>query len=69
MNNPGGTSNYTNVNVEKRSKVRYAILIVLFLSTAINYLDRTNIFVAAPVLKSVLHLNPILEGFIFSASL
>ncbi|MGG3964747.1 MFS transporter [Heyndrickxia faecalis] len=51
----------------KKTKARYIILFVLFLSTALNYLDRTNISVAAPLMKGDLHLNPVALGLIFSA--
>ncbi|WEG13316.1 MFS transporter [Pullulanibacillus sp. KACC 23026] len=53
--------------VKTRSKARYIILFVLFLSTALNYLDRTNISIAAPQLSSALHLNAVSEGLIMSA--
>ncbi|KHD85267.1 MFS transporter [Bacillus ginsengihumi] len=52
---------------KKRTKARYIILFILFLSTALNYLDRTNISVAAPLLKSDLHLNAVVLGLVFSA--
>ena len=52
---------------KKRTKARYIILFVLFVSTALNYLDRTNIAVAAPLLKEDLHLNAFYLGLVFSA--
>lgn len=52
---------------QKRSKGRYIILLILFLSTALNYLDRTNVSVAAPLLKGDLHLNAVYLGLVFSA--
>ncbi|MDQ0201183.1 ACS family D-galactonate transporter-like MFS transporter [Neobacillus ginsengisoli] len=51
----------------KPSRARYLILFLLFIGTAINYLDRTNISVAAPFIKADLHLNPAMLGLIFSA--
>lgn len=51
----------------KPSRARYFILFLLFIGTAINYLDRTNISVAAPSIKTALHLNPATLGLIFSA--
>ncbi|GMA65736.1 MFS transporter [Alicyclobacillus fastidiosus] len=51
----------------KRSNARYIILFMLFLSTALNYLDRTNISVAAPFLKNDLHLNSVVLGLVMSA--
>ncbi|WP_067933262.1 MFS transporter [Alicyclobacillus kakegawensis] len=50
-----------------RTRRRYVILTVLFISTALNYLDRSNISVAAPFIKSDLHLNSVTLGLIFSA--
>jgi MFS transporter, ACS family, D-galactonate transporter len=51
----------------KPSRARYFILFLLFIGTAINYLDRTNISVAAPSIQTELHLNPVMLGLIFSA--
>ncbi|MCL6633828.1 MAG: MFS transporter [Alicyclobacillus herbarius] len=50
-----------------RTRRRYVILTILFISTALNYLDRTNISVAGPFIKSDLHLNSVTLGLIFSA--
>jgi MFS family permease len=44
-----------------------AITFLLALSIAINYIDRTNLSIAAPLLKTELHLSPSELGFIFSA--
>ncbi|MBA8824501.1 hypothetical protein FHX42_001848 [Saccharopolyspora lacisalsi] len=50
-----------------RTRVRYAVLAVLFVSTAINYLDRTNLSVAAPHIQRDLGLSAAEMGVIFSA--
>lgn len=41
----------------RRTRVRHAVLAVLFVSTAINYLDRTNLSVAAPHIQQDLGLS------------
>jgi ACS family D-galactonate transporter-like MFS transporter len=51
----------------KPTRARYLILFLLFIGTAINYLDRTNLSVAAPSIQAELHLNPATLGLIFSA--
>jgi ACS family D-galactonate transporter-like MFS transporter len=43
------------------------MLTLLFIITAINYMDRANISIAAPLIKSAFNLNPIMLGLIFSA--
>lgn len=49
-----------------RTKVRFVVLTFLFIVTAINYLDRTNMAVAAPAIKAELGLSPALLGLLFS---
>ncbi len=49
------------------SRVRLMILALLTLGTLINYLDRTVISVAAPLMKSELHLDAVTLGIVFSA--
>ena len=44
-----------------------AITFLLALSVGINYIDRTNLSIAAPLLKTELHLSASELGFIFSA--
>src|SRR5262249_20767746 len=44
-----------------------AIAFLLALSVGINYIDRTNLSIAAPLLKSELHLSASQLGFIFSS--
>lgn len=50
----------------KRTRVRFMVLTFLFIVTAINYLDRTNMAVAAPAIKEELGLSPALLGLLFS---
>lgn len=49
------------------TKKRYNILALIFGSVVINYLDRTNISVAAPAIKEALDLSSVQLGLIFSA--
>lgn len=49
------------------SRQRWVTLAWLFLLTAINYLDRTNMAIAAPAIKTELGLDPIMMGLLFSA--
>lgn len=49
------------------SRVRYWMLFLVFVGTVINYVDRANLSVAAPLLKQEFGLGPVELGFIFSA--
>lgn len=49
------------------TRARFLILALLFVGTAINYLDRTNIAVAAPTMSKALGIDSALLGIIFSA--
>jgi MFS transporter, ACS family, D-galactonate transporter len=53
--------------LQKKSKVRYGMLALVFINVVINYLDRTNLSVAATSLKDELSLSPVQLGLIFSA--
>jgi len=55
------------VSAIKRTRYRYTILAVVFVNVVINYMDRTNISVAAPVMSADLHLSSVQLGLIFSA--
>jgi MFS transporter, ACS family, D-galactonate transporter len=46
---------------------RWGIAILLGASVLINYFDRINLSVAAPQLRTELHLNPLTLGLLFSA--
>jgi ACS family hexuronate transporter-like MFS transporter len=48
-------------------RYRWLILAMLFLANVINYLDRSALSVAAPLVRRDLHLSPARLGFIFSA--
>ncbi|MBF1317748.1 MAG: MFS transporter, partial [Megasphaera micronuciformis] len=51
----------------KKTKKRWFMLFLLFILTAINYLDRTNMAVAAPSMSSDLGFDATTMGLLFSA--
>ena len=52
---------------QKPSRVRFTILAAVFINVVINYMDRSNISVAAPMISDDLHLTSIQLGYIFSS--
>lgn len=54
-------------NNKKYSKARFRVLAFLFVNVIINYMDRSNISVAATAISSDLKLNTVEIGLIFSA--
>ena len=48
-------------------RVRFTIVAMLFLVTAVNYADRATLAIAGPVLSKDLGFSPLQLGFIFSA--
>ncbi len=52
---------------QKRTKKRWFMLFLLFILTAINYLDRTNMAVAASSMSQELGFNAATMGLLFSA--
>ncbi|GAB3340187.1 MFS transporter [Larkinella ripae] len=51
----------------QKSRVRYGMLALVFINVVINYLDRSNLSVAAASLSKDLELSPVQMGYIFSA--
>ncbi|WP_396653027.1 MFS transporter [Metabacillus arenae] len=49
------------------TKVRYGIVFMLFITVIINYMDRSNISIAAPFISDELGLDSVQMGLIFSA--
>ncbi|AZQ54860.1 MFS transporter [Burkholderia cenocepacia] len=49
------------------SRKRLLILALLFVTVVINYLDRSNLSIAAPALFKELHIDPVRAGLVFSA--
>lgn len=56
-----------NVSSEGTTKKRFHILLLIFMTVVINYMDRTNISVAASALSEELSLTSVQMGLIFSA--
>jgi ACS family glucarate transporter-like MFS transporter len=55
------------IAVAKQSRVRWMVLTVLFLITAINYADRATISIAGTAVAKDLQMNAVAMGYIFSA--
>ncbi len=55
------------VGSAKRTGMRYGMLFLVFMNVVINYLDRSNLSVAADSLSKELNLSSVELGFIFSA--
>ncbi len=55
------------VDIDKKTRVRYGMLGLVFINVAINYLDRSNLSVAAADLGGELKLSSVQLGLIFSA--
>ncbi|PAF23689.1 MFS transporter [Terribacillus saccharophilus] len=51
----------------KKTKVRWFIVMMLFLVTSVNYADRATISIAGDALQSDLGLNAVSMGYVFSA--
>ena len=49
------------------SRTRYIIIALLFFTGVVNYLDRTNLSIAAPALSGELKIDAIQMGWLFSA--
>ncbi|TDV57084.1 ACS family D-galactonate transporter-like MFS transporter [Pseudomonas graminis] len=49
------------------TRKRFFIMVLLFITVVINYLDRSNLSIAAPALTSELGIDPVHVGLIFSA--
>jgi ACS family D-galactonate transporter-like MFS transporter len=55
------------MSARTRSHVRLIVLALITGSTLINYLDRTVMSVAAPLIKGEFHIDPAIQGVVFSA--
>jgi ACS family glucarate transporter-like MFS transporter len=64
MNNSGGQ----NVSSLIRSK-RFYIVVLLFFNIVVNYIDRINLSVAAPLISKEFHWDPARMGIVFSSFL
>lgn len=63
----GPHANSTDMATNSPTRIRFAILALLFVNIVINYLDRTNIAVAGPAIARELALDSVSMGLIFSA--
>jgi len=59
--------NAISLEVEKRTNVRYWIVVMLFIVTAFNYGDRATLSIAGPVMIKDLGLDAVGMGYVFSA--
>jgi len=59
--------NAISLEAEKRTNVRYWIVVMLFIVTAFNYGDRATLSIAGPVMIKDLGLDAVGMGFVFSA--
>ena len=55
------------VTAERRTRIRYGIVAMLFLVTAVNYADRATLSMAGTSMSKDLGLDAVAMGFIFSA--
>jgi len=51
----------------RRTHVRWTMLGLIFIGTIINYLDRANMSVVAPLISKEFSISPVAMGFLFSA--
>jgi len=54
-------------SAQRPTRNRYLIMVMLFITVVINYLDRSNLSIAAPALKDEFGLDTVHEGLILSA--
>ncbi len=54
-------------SAQRPTRSRYLIMVMLFITVVINYLDRSNLSIAAPALKDEFGLDTVHEGLILSA--
>lgn len=57
----------TSNSVGKPTRSRYLIMVMLFITVVINYLDRSNLSIALPALREEFGLTTVQEGLILSA--
>ena len=53
-------------SAQRPTRSRYLIMVMLFITVVINYLDRSNLSIAAPALKDEFGLDTVHEGLILS---
>lgn len=55
------------IETQRRSRVRYSILAMLFLVTTLNYADRATLSITGSAIQKELHINAVSLGYMFSA--
>jgi len=58
---------HTQAPATKPTKIRYQVLFLIFVNVVINYMDRSNLAVAASDMDKAFNFTPIQMGLIFSA--
>ena len=66
-NNGSGTTAGARPSEGKRTNVRWLMVFMAFMATAINYIDRTNLSVAAPFIQKEFGFSPTTMGWILGA--
>jgi ACS family D-galactonate transporter-like MFS transporter len=61
------TAAHAATNLGKPTRSRYFIMVLLFITVVINYLDRSNLSIAAPHLAKDLAIDPVQMGLVLSA--
>lgn len=61
------TNPVTHLATEKKTHVRYFILLMLFFVTTLNYADRATLSMAAPAIRHDLAMDAVTMGYTFSA--
>src|ERR1700761_3355771 len=62
-----GTASTDTAATRRATHIRYFIVFMLFMSTAINYADRATLSIAGPAASKSLGLDPVAMGYVFSA--
>lgn len=57
----------TQTSLAKPTRSRYLIMVMLFITVVINYLDRSNLSIALPALREEFGLTTVQEGLLLSA--
>jgi ACS family D-galactonate transporter-like MFS transporter len=52
---------------DRPSRTRFAVMVLLFVSVTINYLDRSNLSIAAPAMRDALGFDTAQMGYVLSA--
>jgi MFS transporter, ACS family, glucarate transporter len=55
------------VKAERRTRVRFTIMVMLFLLTTLNYIDRSTLSITGTSIAREFHLTPLTIGYLFGA--